>query len=169
MEEVRSAPDTSNSNVMKKLGIQETSGVKTMDKPDQLYLTANDADNRLKYLQNELVIEDEETSMRYTIKPNKDGTYFYSGNYLPINISDEYKKKLKHLPMPPEYACDQVKEAFYSLNFARNNPAIYSDNVLKILKTRFRDDNMYFSYLGYLEPTEEGIDALESAIKYVSS
>ena len=76
---------------------------------------------------------------------------------------------MNHLPFPPDYVSDQVQEAFYSLNFARNYPVMYANNVFKNIRGRFRDDLMYSSFLGVLEPTEEGVEALDSAVKFVTS
>ena len=50
-------------------------------------LIYGDAKNRLKNLNDDLIADDDDThSSEYIIKPNRRGTYFYSDQFLPIDI-----------------------------------------------------------------------------------
>ena len=50
--------------------------------------------------------------------------------YLPINIRKEYQRLFHNLPMCPDTG-DQSVELMMTINMARMNPVLFSNNVLE--------------------------------------
>ena len=55
---------------------------------------------------------------------------FCSVKYLPINIRKEYQRLFHNLPMCPDTG-DQSVELMMTINMARMNPVLFSNNVLE--------------------------------------
>ena len=56
---------------------------------------------------------------------------FFSVKYLPINIRKEYARLYHNLPRCPDKQGDQSVELMMTINMARMNPVLFSNNVLE--------------------------------------
>jgi hypothetical protein len=62
---------------------------------------------------------------------------------------------------------DQSVELMMTINMARMNPVLFSNNVLEQVRSRMHQDRYYNSFSNGLIPTQEGIECVDSLISYI--
>ncbi|CDW87003.1 UNKNOWN [Stylonychia lemnae] len=95
-------------------------------------------------------------------------SHFYSHKYLPKNLRTEYITKFKDLPSPPEHLKDQVKEIMITLNIARAGAVYFSNNALETIRSQMHKDKFYNSFSLGMVKTEEGQEAVDSLINWIT-
>lgn len=88
---------------------------------------------------------------------------FFSVKYLPINIRREYAKRYNNLPRCPD-TMDQTVELMMTINMARMNPILFSNNVLEQVRKRMHKDGYFNSFSNGMVSTKEGTECVDSLI-----